>query len=146
MNIPWHELEACGGFTDPGGIPEAVDLLFSADPEQRKAAYWKIYNHAVVQSDLFSSAPYAARLVVDRLLVADVLSTEIADILYELHSGSGQAVLNVGPLAGESIEVLCRRIVREAEPAITRLAAAADARTRQTVMDLLQSFEAIPDP
>lgn len=144
MDIPWNELEACGGFSDATKIPSAIELLFSDDPSKRQLGYWGIDNHAVVQSDLYSSAPYAARLIVDRLRFETTLYAEVVDVLYELHAGSNPATLTAGPLADKPIEQLCQRIVREAEPVLRARLPDADLRTRDLAASLLERFDAAP--
>ena len=140
MDVPWQELEACGGHADATQIPEAIDLLFSPDSGKRQAGYWKIDNCAVVQSDLYSSAPYAAYLVVQRLAGESEAPLEVLDILQEIYNGSNPSVLEVGPLAGESIELLCRRIVREAEPVLRNLVETSSGESRDGILELLESF------
>jgi hypothetical protein len=140
MIVPWSKLESCGGHSDPTAIPDAVNRLFSADASERKTAYWKIDNHAVAQGDLYSCAPYAARLIVDRLLDESGLHMEVVDILYELYNGSNPSILTVGPLAGKPIDFLCQSIVREAEPTLRERMPACDASTRRRVAELLRSF------
>ena len=117
--IPWETLESCGGHSDPENIPGNIDRLFSEDPKEREKGYWGIDNHAVVQSDLYSSAPYAARLIVDRILSGAPLYPEVARVLYELHSGANEQILEVGPLAGEPIEEICRRVVGELKSVVS---------------------------
>ena len=114
MDIDWSKLESCAGASDPSNIPDAINLLFSDDINKRKQGYW-LDNHAVVQGDLYSSAPYAARLIVDELLSGEVVTYEVVEILFELHNGYGPQALDMGPLAGKSLEELCKVTVRETE-------------------------------
>ncbi len=97
MNIEWNHAV---GHSNPELIPTAIDLLFSNEFSDRVKGYWGIDNHAVVQGDLYSSAPYAARLIVNRLLAERNLTYEVVNILFELHNGSGPKELTVGPLSG----------------------------------------------
>ena len=116
MRVSWSELNACDGFADATKIPASVDLLFSDDAEARERGYWGIDNCAVLQSSLFSSAPYTARLIVDRLIASRMLTVEVLEILYQLGDGYGPQLLEVGPLAGPTIEEATRSIVLEIEP------------------------------
>lgn len=113
MNIEWNKLKSCGGKSNPELIPDAIDLLFSNSAGEREKGYWGIDNHAVVQSDLYSSAPYAARLIVDRLSAEKQLAYEVVNILFELYNGCGPQSLTVGPLAGNSLESICKSIIKE---------------------------------
>lgn len=115
-DIPWNKLIACGGHSDPTLIPNAIERLFSSDQATRVLGYWGIDNHAVVQGDLYSTAPYVARLVVDHILMDAALSAESVNILVELALGDGDELLTEGPLSGRSLAILCRVIVRELEP------------------------------
>jgi len=119
MNIEWNKLESCGGHSNPELIPRAIELLFSNDAAERDKGYWGIDNHVVVQSDLYSSAPYAARLIVDRLLVEKQPTYEVVNILFELHNGSGPRELTVGPLAGNTLESICKSIIKETSAYLT---------------------------
>ncbi|GAA6170272.1 hypothetical protein [Sessilibacter corallicola] len=74
MEIDWYKLKSCGGHSDASELPKAVDLLFSENLEDRERGYWEIENHAVVQSDLYNSALYVARILVDRYLIEKVVS------------------------------------------------------------------------
>lgn len=114
MKIPWELLESARGHADPTQIPRHLEMLFSPNATERKAAYWGIDNHAVVQSDLCTSAPYAAYLIADRLDHGKAATPEAIEALIEIYLGSGPEQLQVGPLAGESLEALCQRFVRKA--------------------------------
>ncbi len=120
MDIDWDLLESCAGLANAGDIPESIEHLFSSDAKLREKGYWGIDNHAVVQSDLYSSAPYAARLIVDRFLQGKVVTYELVNIFFELFNGSGPEVLKVGLLQGETIESLCRKIIREVKLELTQ--------------------------
>jgi len=141
MNVDWNQLEACGGATDASKIPTTVPLLFSSDDDERKNSYWGIDNHAVVQGDLYSSAPYAARMIIDVLKDRRVVTLEVVDILYELHNGSGTAMLRVGPLAGETLEALCRAIVKESAPLLVELRPSLTPELLTKVSELLETIE-----
>lgn len=141
MNIDWSKLESCGSSADATNMPDAIALLFSSDENERQKGYWGIDNHAVVQSDLYSSAPYAARAIVDRFLADKVVTLELVNILFELHNGYGPQILNVGPLAGESIESLCKKIVRETEPVLIGQITRLNSELAKEVNALIESFD-----
>lgn len=140
MNIDWRELESCGGSADASELPKAIDLLFSSNENEREKGYWGINNHAVVQSDLYSSAPYAARVIVDRFLSEKVISYQLINILFELHNGYGPQQLSVGPLAGKSIESVCKSICRETETLLSKQLAGLDPEIVEEVNSLIESF------
>jgi len=115
MVIEWNKLKTCDGHSNPNEIPMAIENLFSDNKEIRKKGYWGIDNHVVVQSDLYDSAPYAARLIVDKLLSNKLITIEVVKILSELYNGYGQEILHVGPLSGRRIDELCKEIIHESE-------------------------------
>ena len=140
MNINWTELESCGGRADASEIPRAIDLLFSSIKSEREKGYWGIDNHAVVQSDLYSSAPYAARAIVDRFLDEQVITFELVNIFFELHNGYGPQILEIGPLAGQSLDSLCKGIVRESEPLLSKQLNTLEPELAEEVISLIEAF------
>lgn len=56
QDIPWSRLRQMTGTCE--AIPGALRDLCSDDPARRKAAYWQIENHVVVQRDLYEAAPF----------------------------------------------------------------------------------------
>ena len=140
MNIDWSRLEACRGASDPELIPEAINKLFSDDSSIRHKAYWGIDNHAVVQGDLYSSAPYSARLIMDRLIVGETVTYEVINILFEFHNGFGPDELTVGPLAGNTLEFLCKSIVEESKDYLISSRSQLSDDLIQDVNDLLERF------
>jgi hypothetical protein len=120
-----------------------VETLFSGSSGERSQAYWQIDNYVVVQGDLFESAPYAARLVVDKLKAnPDKLNLEILDLLFELANGNaGGGLVEHGPLKGKPIQQLCRDTVAEVIATVTTARAGASGRDRQTIEDLLEAYE-----
>ncbi len=139
MNIDWSKLESCRA-SDPELIPKAIDKLFSTDSSVRTKGYWGIDNHAVVQSDLYSSAPYAARQIVDRLISGEAVTYEVINILFELHNGFGPDKFTVGPLAGDTLESLCKRIVEESKDYLLSSRSQLPNELIQDVNDLLETF------
>ena len=135
-DIRWGDLTVVAGHSDPDRVPLAIEKLFSTDPEERREGYWGLDNHAVVQGDLYDSAPYVACVLVSRVLAGAVLTAELLDLLYELAAGSGEEVLGVGPLAGQSLESLCSEIVYELRPLFSELAPTGDALVDNTLHSL----------
>lgn len=134
----WSELEACAGHSTATHVPEAIEQLFSPSSSIRKEAYWKIDNYVVVQGTLYESAPYAARLIVDRVLASpDKLNDQVLDILFELASGASSSTVQHGPLAGHPIKELCRSIVAESLPV---LKACKSIGLLQKIEDVLGSY------
>ncbi len=140
MNIDWSKLESCGGCADPSEIPKAIEMLFSPNEDVRETGYWGIDNHAVVQSDLYSAAPYAAQIIVERFLEEKSASYQLIEILFELHNGYGPQMLTVGPLAGKPLDVLCKSIVRKTEPLLLNMLSTLDEDLAEEVNSLLESF------
>lgn len=140
MNIDWNKLESCRGTSDPELIPEAISKLFSTDSNVRTKGYWGIDNHTVVQSDLYSSAPYAARLIVDRLISGEAVTYEVINILFELHNGFGPDKLTAGPLAGDTLDSLCKSIVGESKDYLLSSRSQLPSELIQGVDDLLETF------
>jgi hypothetical protein len=143
MNVDWSNLVACYGTASAELVPNAVETLFWGTPEERHKAYWQIDNYVVVQGGLFESAPYAARLVVDKLKAnPDRLNIEILDLLFELANGNAEGgLVEHGPLQGKPIQQLCRDTVAEVLPTIATAKARATGRERQTIEDLLEAYE-----
>lgn len=144
MVVDWSKLTACRGHASAEGVPKAIDLLFDGKPEDRRHAYFGIDNYVVVQGGLDESAPYAARLLVERLKAApEKLNLEILDILFELAIGrtSSDAVVEHGPLRGRSIEQLCRDTVREVLPLLATLVRNLEGREADTIRELFDVFD-----
>jgi len=143
MNVDWSKLEACGGCASADHVPTAIETLFTGSPDERRQAYWQIDNNVIVQGGLFESAPYAARLVVDRLLAdPHKLNLEILDLLFELANGSALGkIIEHGPLHGQSIQELCRKTVSEVLPIVVAAQTSAIGSERQTIDDLLESYQ-----
>lgn len=142
MNVDWSKLVACGGYASAAEVPKAIDTLFCGSPKERKKAYWKIDNCVVVQGGLFESAPYAARLIVDKIKMnPSNLNPEILDILFEIANGNPR-VENVenGPLKGRSIQRLCRDTVAEVLPLLAAARDNANGRAKVTIEDLLEAY------
>ncbi|WP_434279072.1 hypothetical protein [Acinetobacter sp. CE-15] len=54
--ITWNKLQTANG--NSINFPKALELLCSPDENERKAGYWMIDNHAILQSDLYEAAYY----------------------------------------------------------------------------------------
>jgi hypothetical protein len=143
MKVDWSNLVACYGAASAERVPQAVDKLFSRLAWRRRRAYWQIDNFVVVQGGLFESAPYTARLVVDKLKAnPNKLNLEILDLLFELANGNaGGGLVEHGPLKGKPIEQLCREAIAEIIPTIAAARAGSTGRKRQTIEDLLDVYE-----
>lgn len=143
MNVDWFKLEACRGAASAAQVPQAIETLFSASPEQRHRAYWQIDNFVVVQGGLFESAAYAAQLLVGRLKAAPAkLNLEILDLLFELANRNADGdVVKHGPLQGQPIQRLCREAVAEVLPLLAAAQANATGRERTTIQDILEIYE-----
>ena len=143
MDVDRSKLKACDGYASAEQLPKAVDILFAGSPAERKLAYWQIDNHVVVQGGLYESAPYTARLIVDKLKADPArLNVEILDLLFELANGNARGELvQHGPLQGQSIRQLCRKTVAEALPIVSAAQARSVGSERQTIDDLLDSYE-----
>jgi len=138
MNIPWEKLESARGHADPTAIPRHLNMLFSRSEKERKTGYRGIDNHAVVQSGLCTTAPYTAYLIADRLSHGEAPTPEAIDTLIELYLGTGSESLKVGPLAGESLEVLCKRFVRNAAVTLADRRNQLDGVSRKKLGELIQ--------
>jgi len=90
---------------------------------------------------LFSSAPYEARLIVDRYLAEKRVFTELMGILFELGNGHNPELLQVGPLAGNTIEALCREIVKEVKPQLSTQMDDLNEEQHEKANDLIASLD-----
>jgi hypothetical protein len=143
MNVDWSKLIACDGNASAQEVPKAIEMLLFGSPEERKQAYWKIDNYVVVQGGLFESAPYAARLLVEKINTnPDKLNIEVLDILFELANGSADsAFVEHGPLKGQPIQKLCRETIAEVLPVLSAAKASASEPEKKTIQDLLEKYE-----
>jgi hypothetical protein len=143
MKVNWSELVACDGHASAEEVPKAIEMLFSGSEKERQQAYWKIDNYVIVQGGLFESAPYAARLLVDKIKADPAtLNLEVLDILFELANGNaGGKTVEHGPLSGQPIQQLCRDIVAEVLPIVTAPRVKASEREKGTIQDLLETYE-----
>jgi hypothetical protein len=142
MDVDWSQLVACRGHASAVEVPKALELLFSFSPEERRRAYWQIDNYVVVQGGLYESAPYAARILVERIKAhPESLNTEVLDLLFELANGSAAgALVEHGPLKGQLVEQLCSDTVAEVLPTIAAWQTTATERERITINDLLDLY------
>ncbi len=84
-DVDWSRLhQATGTCVD---IPDALEQLCSGDAAQRKAAYWRIENHVILQGDLYEAAPFVVRGLLTCLDAEPPAKVEIYDLLIELANG-----------------------------------------------------------
>lgn len=82
----WRTLRTASGKAD--AIPDAVQELSSNSEETRKAAYWKIDNHAVCQGDLYEAAPFVVAELLNALRCDPPYKEEIYNLLVEFANGT----------------------------------------------------------
>lgn len=84
MELDWSKIKTSVGFAND--IPQQFTLLCSPISEDRKKAYWKIDNYAVLQSDLYEAAFYVINPLVN-LLKKTKYKNEILNLLIEIADG-----------------------------------------------------------
>ncbi|MEH6462178.1 hypothetical protein [Chitinimonas sp. JJ19] len=85
-SIKWTALRQAHG--DASHVPAAIRDLLSEDSERRRAAYWQIDNHVILQGDLYESAFYCIPYLVEILSAPEVPGKKQAyDLLIEVANG-----------------------------------------------------------
>ena len=84
--VDWGSLGTVSGSASE--IPHALLLLTSDSEKERTAGYWKIDNHVVVQSDLFTAAPFVVPFLLEILANRTRPGASLVyDLLYEIGGG-----------------------------------------------------------
>lgn len=84
MKKDWNEVKTASGFAVD--FPYQFELLCSPSEAQREGAYWKIDNHAILQSDLYEAAFYVIKPLTE-LLFKTEYRYQILDLLIEISLG-----------------------------------------------------------
>ena len=84
--VDWNRIKQASG--NASHVPEAVKGLVSDDHSIREAAYWKLDNHIVLQSDLYEAAYYVIPFLLE-ILRSDVQQGRdyVYDLLFEIANG-----------------------------------------------------------
>lgn len=87
--IRWETIRGNSG--DCLKVPEAISLIRSGDPAQRKSAYWKLDNHIVVQGGLFEGAFYAIPFLL-QICIGESHDgrIEATNLLFEIAAGTSR--------------------------------------------------------
>lgn len=85
-------------------VPRALHDLCSEEESVRKAAYWRLDNHVIVQGDLYEAAPHVVRALVEILRGRVPVRTMIYNLLVELANGEAAESL-VTKIDGRTVPV-----------------------------------------
>ncbi|OCQ23750.1 hypothetical protein A7985_07365 [Pseudoalteromonas luteoviolacea] len=80
----WRDLRT--QMTDASSIPEAILALLSDSEEEFEKAYWKIENHVVVQSDLYSAAAVVPKYL-EEVYLKSKFKNGVSELLFQIGSG-----------------------------------------------------------
>lgn len=139
VDVDWAKLVACYGRASAIVVPRAVSYLFSSFRVVRTEARDEIDNVVVVQGTLFESAPYAARLIVDRIKYDPrTISSEALEVLFELARGCSGECIQYGPMKGRRIEDTCHAIVAECADVLLRQHNTAGDHDRAMIRDIIE--------
>ena len=85
--IPWSKLSTAHGTAEH--VPGSLRLLLSNDIETARKAYGQLDNWVVLQSDLYESAVYLPRFLIEALDYCPSSANKvlILDLLFELANG-----------------------------------------------------------
>jgi len=87
--VPWQAKRTANG--DGKHIPEAIENLVSPEESVRRAAYWKLDNYIVLQSDLFEAAYSVIPFLIELLQTTKYGRELIYDLLFEIANGYAPA-------------------------------------------------------
>jgi hypothetical protein len=154
--IPWSELQLAHGHA--GHVPVSVRGLLSADEREVNAAYWKLDNGVVLQSDLYEAAAYLPGILIELLDHATPAGkAAILNLLFEIGNGyapsdrrlrfltSGDGKLQpITAGTAPSLQETCRREVAAGIERYREELQNSDQRVRQAASDLLELFADSP--
>jgi hypothetical protein len=84
--IDWESLQTAHG--NASHVPQALRGLMSQDTAVQEAAYWKLDNHVVLQSDLYESAFWVIPFLVEILKTGQShVRHRTLDLLFEIANG-----------------------------------------------------------
>jgi hypothetical protein len=144
-DVQWRTLRTATGTAD--GMPAAISSLFSEEPEVRRASYWRIDNHAILQGDLFDSAPFVVAEVIDGLARHQRNSEDAYSLLVEMANGSApeQNVVHFDGLVMPLVEAT-QRALSKGLAYYWRDLGSDDVKVRRHVSELLLALEELgPD-
>ena len=101
----WSELSTLAGNAEH--VPAALSGLLSNDKSVFEASYWKIDNHVVVQSDLYSAAAVVPKYL-EVILPLATYKNGVLELLYEIGNGSSESKALEQTCYREVISVLGR--------------------------------------
>jgi hypothetical protein len=150
--IPWSELQQAHGHA--GHVPAAVRGLLSEDEREVTAAYWRLDNAVVLQSDLYEAAAYLPDILIELLDHATPAGkAAILNLLFEIGNGFAPSdrrlrflttadgkltPITAGP--GPSLQETCRRGVAAGIGRYRQELQNPDLRVRRAASDLVASF------
>ncbi len=80
----WNELRTQS--SDASHVPEAILALLTDDEEEFEKAYWKIENHVVVQSDLYSAAAVVPKYL-EEVFLKSKFKHRVLELLFQIGGG-----------------------------------------------------------
>ena len=101
----WSELSTLTGNAEH--VPAALSGLLSYDRSEFEASYWKIDNHVVVQSDLYSAAAVVPKYL-EEIFPLATYKNDVLELLYEIGNGSSESKALEDTCYREVIAVLDR--------------------------------------
>jgi hypothetical protein len=142
VTIDWAALRTAHG--NAAHVPGALAGLRGETEDTRKAAYWQLDNHVVLQGNLFEAAPFVADELV-RMLDEELpgpTKVLLYRLLYEIRNGYAPDVDTVIH-DGQNVPLLqaCRQVVGDALPSYQADLTTPDTSVRREVIDLLASLD-----
>ena len=142
MTIDWAALRTAHG--NAAHVPDALARLRSDVDDTRKAAYWQLDNHVVLQGNLFEAAPFVADELI-RMLdgeLSDATKSLVYRLLFEIRNGYASDTTTV-IRDGRSVLLreACHQVVGDALSLYRSDLTTADVGVRREVIDLLASME-----
>ncbi len=139
-NINWSSLEQAHGTAEH--IPEAIQGLVSESASEREAAYWKLDNHVVLQSDLYEAAFYIIPFLIEILESGlDPGREHVYGLLYEIANGHASDS-TVVIYNGEKFPLMnaCHNAVGKHLPTYLDEVESEEANYRNDALELLSVF------
>lgn len=142
LDVDWPALRTAHGTA--AHVPRALLDLLGDDEGQRRAAYWQLDNHVVLQGDLYEAAPFTGLHLIAALRAGVPAEKRLLvyRVLYEICNGyapDDERVTLDGEVVG--LRAACRRVVGEDPWLFAEDVTSPDPALRKEALDMLVSLD-----
>ncbi len=139
--IDWSKLRQAHG--DASLVPTAIQELISNDSDKREAAYWKLDNYIVLQSDLYESAYYVIPFLLEILKSDSTVGREhVYALLSEIANGYAPENITIN-INNKNVPLgdACRSLVSDSVQLYLSEVENKDSEFRSSALDLLMTLK-----